>query len=444
MSILLGCIADDFAGASELAGLLARSGVAVNLRLGVPPDGGADGADVAPFEVVALECRTSPAAEAVADALGAWDWLAARGAARCYWKYGATFDSGPEGNIGPVADALLDALAASPRLAVHAPSSPEHGRTVYRGRLFVGDPPPDEDPMRERPSTPMRDGDLVRLLASQTPSPVAKLTWPTVRAGREAIAASLDALADRGVAHVIADALEDLDLVGLVRGTESLPLLCGDGAFASHVPALCRVRGILPPDAPPPVRPRATGARLVLAGGRSAATREQIRAWPADWPSLRLEADALVDGGGLDAARERLADALGDAPVLVHSSAAPDEIAAVRDRLGAERAGAPFEDALGALALEGVRLGVGQLVVAGGRSSGAVARALGIERLGVGFEICPGVPWCTASLDGREVALAIEPGNAGGPGFLAEAFERLAAPPGDGAVPEDAGLSPVR
>ena len=432
MSILLGCIADDFTGASDLAGLLARSGSAVNLRLGTPPetDGrDADDGTVAPFEVIALKCRTAPVDGAVASVVAAWDWLAARGAARCYWKYCSTFDSTPEGNIGPVADALLDRLAPSPRLAVHAPSFPENGRTVYRGRLFVGDLPLDESPMKDHPLTPMRDSDLARLLAPQVRGPVEKLTLPTVRAGREAIAARAAEVAAAGAAHLVADAIEDVDLVELVRGTETLALLCGGSAFASHVPALCRVRGLLPPDAPRAVRPKGSGPALVLSGSCSAATREQIEAWPADWPSLKLDEAAAGDPAR---AREWLAGALGDdVPTLVYSSADPAEVSAVQDRLGRERAGELFESALGALAVEAVGLGAGRIVVAGGESSGAVARALGIERLGVGPEIAPGVPWCAAEIGGREVAVAMKSGNFGGPRFFADAFDRLAAPAPD-------------
>lgn len=441
MSILLGGIADDFTGAADLAGLLARSGVAVNLHLGVPPaelDGAGDGvADVAPFEVVALKCRTAPRDEAVAAALAAWRWLAGRGATRCYWKYCSTFDSTPAGNIGPVADALLDALDASPRVTVHAPSFPENGRTVYRGNLFVGDVPLGESSMRDHPLTPMRDSDLVRLLAPQTPVRVAKLVLPVVRSGREALAASIAAAAADGVTHLIGDAIEDVDLAELVRGTENLHLLCGGSAFASHVPGLCRARGHLPPDAPRQVRPRAAGRRLVLAGSCSAATREQVRAWPADWPSLRLEESHVATDDGLGRARDWLGRALtaDDRPLLIHSSAAPAELAATQASLGAARAGELFERALGALAVEGVRLGVGQLIVAGGETSGTVAQALGIRRLGVGVEIAPGVPWCLARTDRGELAIAMKSGNFGGPDFFAQAFERLAAPSATDAAP---------
>ena len=445
MSIVLGCIADDFTGAGDLAGLLARSGVAVILRLGVPPDGdaAADEGAVAPFEVVALKCRTAPVDEAVAEVRAAWRWLAARGARRCYWKYCSTFDSTSEGNIGPVADALLDELGASPRVTVHAPSFPENGRTVYQGRLFVGDVPLDESPMRDHPLTPMRDSDLARLLAPQTDSPVAKLPLATVRAGREAVVGAIAARAADGAVHLVADAIEDQDLVTLVRGTESLPLLCGGSAFASHVPGLARVRGHLPGGAPAAARPRAAGRRLALAGSCSAATRAQIDAWPSGWPSLRLDAATLDDDAVLGRARDWLGDALGgEAPVLVYSSATPDEVRAAQARLGTARAGELVEAALGALAVHGVGLGVGQLVTAGGESSGAVARALGIERLGVGAEIAPGVPWCVARRDGAELAMAMKSGNFGGPGFFAEAFERLAAPPADGPADEPPATAP--
>jgi len=134
VNTIFGAIADDFTGATDLAGLLARSGVPVRLRIGVPigpPD------DTAAFEVIALKIRTAPVADACEQALAALEWLRHAGAQRFFWKYCSTFDSTAEGNIGPVSEALMDALGT--QQTVYCPAFPENGRRVVMGDLFVGD-----------------------------------------------------------------------------------------------------------------------------------------------------------------------------------------------------------------------------------------------------------------------------------------------------------------
>ena len=434
MSTLLGCIADDFTGASDLAAILSRSGVPVNLRLGVPSAD--DDGDVAAFEIVALKCRTAPRDEAVRDALAAWSWLAARGARRAFWKYCSTFDSTPEGNIGPVADALLEALAeraaapGDPRQTIHCPAFPENGRSVYRSVLFVGDVPLDESPMRDHPLTPMRDANLVRVLAPQVTGAVGAAFWESVRGGPDALRARLAALAGEGVEHVVVDALDADDLLGIVRATEHLPLLCGGSALALHLPALFRVRGHLAgvdavrPPAPP------EGGGVVLAGSCSDMTRRQVARFGERAPLFRLDPVALANGAQLDEALAWLAArAPGETPVLA-ASAAPDDVAESQRALGRERAGEVVEEALARLAEAAVNGGRRRVVVAGGESSGAVCQALGVTRLRIGREIAPGVPWTHASgVHGGDVALALKSGNFGTEDFFAEAFETLDAPP---------------
>ena len=393
--MLFGAVAEDPSDALEVAAALARSAVAVTLHLGAPgPEAPSARYDApAPFEVVALRVDGEPLDDLAAAARGAWDRLAARGATRCYWTYAGTPDTPPTERVGAVVDALADALGEPGALAVHAP------------------------PFAAR--TGGEDG-LAGSLGTGTPRAVAALERATVRAGHEAIAAELDAHAAQGVRHVVADAPDESDLVALVRGAESRRLLCGGAAFASHVPALCRVRGHLPPAAPPPVRPREAGHRLVLVDGRSALARARIGAWPAHWPSFGIGPD--TPSGDPDAAARWLEGALGGAPVLIHAGGDPDRTADARTRDGRS-----IEDALGALAVRAVELGVGALVVAGAASAGGVLRAFGIERLGVGPEIAPGVPWCRAHAGGAELAVALSLGPAGGARLFEDAFERLAA-----------------
>jgi len=447
MGILLGCIADDFTGASDLAAILSRSGIAVNLRLGVPSP--ADEDDVAAFEIIALKCRTAPRERAVSEALEAWSWLAARGARRAYWKYCSTFDSTPEGNIGPVADALLDAVAdadadadagatdRAPRQTIHCPAFPENGRSVYHSVLFVAGVPLDESPMREHPLTPMTDANLVRVLAPQVAGSVGAVTWPTVRGGHEPLRARLGALADDGVEHVIVDALDADDLLAAVRATEHLPLLCGGSALALHLPALFRVRGYLAGVAERTPAPPPDGGRIVLAGSCSEMTRRQVARFAERAPLFRLDPIALADGGQLDEALAWLAAcAPGDTPILA-ASAAPADVAASQEALGRERAGEVVEAALGRLAVAAVEGGRRGLVIAGGESSGAVCQALGVERLGIGREIAPGVPWTHASRDGGDIALALKSGNFGDEDFFGAALAALDEPPPPTSPPLD-------
>ena len=450
MSILLGCIADDFTGASDLAALLSRSGVPVNLRLGVPspPAVGDEGDErVAPFEIVALKCRTAPRESAVREARDAWAWLAAHGARRAFWKYCSTFDSTPEGNIGPVADALLEALHAEDsappgtpgvRQTIHCPAFPENGRSVYRSVLFVGDQPLDESPMRDHPLTPMTDANLVRVLAPQVRGEVGAATWPLVRAGHEALRARLDTLAGEGVEHVIVDALDGDDLLAIVRASEHLRLLCGGSALALHLPALFRVRGWLGEADRAAAPPRApAGGRLVLAGSCSAMTRRQVERFAERAPLFRLDPIALAEGAQLDEALAWLAARAPRETPMIAASAAPEAVARSQRALGRERAGTLVEHALGELARAAHDAGRSGIVVAGGESAGAVCQALGVSRLRTGREIAPGVPWTHATREGRGLALALKSGNFGGETFFADALAALDAPPAD-ETPDDA------
>lgn len=220
MATVLGCIADDFTGATDLAGLLARSGAAVRLRMGVP-DGPPQ--DTAGIEVIALKIRTAPVAEAVAQARAALAWLRAAGAERVFWKYCSTFDSTPQGNIGPVAEALMADLGV--QQTIYCPAFPENGRAVFMGNLFVGRDPLDESPMKDHPLTPMRDANLMRLLAPQVTRPVGLVDRLCVARGAGALRAELGRLDAAGVAHVVVDAVADADLGVIAEACHDMPLI---------------------------------------------------------------------------------------------------------------------------------------------------------------------------------------------------------------------------
>ncbi|MEM9247870.1 MAG: 3-oxo-tetronate kinase [Pseudomonadota bacterium] len=419
---VLGCIADDFTGATDLAGLLARSGARVSLRMGVPDAPPAEaGHDNAPFEVIALKCRTSPVSEAVAECRAALAWLRAAGAQRFFWKYCSTFDSTPEGNIGPVTEALLADLGAAQ--TIYCPAFPENGRSIYMGNLFVGQQPLAESPMKDHPLTPMRDSNLMRLLAPQVTRDVGLIDRLTVAQGAQAVRA---ALAASGAAHLVVDAVADADLAIIAEACRDLPLLTGGSALAMPLPALYRADGTWDGTGADAALPTVPPGALVLSGSCSAMTRAQVAAYAPHAPSLRLDPLTLADAGPRDALDWLAAQPLDVTPML-YASAAPDDVRAAQAALGTARAGALVEDALATLARAARAQGRHRFVVAGGETSGAVTQALGVNRLEIGREIAPGVPWTYADIGGATVALALKSGNFGAESFFSDALARLDA-----------------
>jgi uncharacterized protein YgbK (DUF1537 family) len=420
MTTLLGCIADDFTGATDLAGLLARSGVQVSLRIGVPDR---PPADTAPFEVIALKCRTAPVAEAVAECRAALRWLKDAGAERFFWKYCSTFDSTPEGNIGPVAEALMADLDT--RQTIYCPAFPENGRAVFMGTLFVGRQPLAESPMKDHPLTPMRDSNLMRLLEPQVTRPVGLVDRLTVAKGAQALRGELERLAADGVAHVVVDAVADEDLGTIAEACRAMPLMTGGSALAMPLPALYRADGALATDAPRTPTPDVPRAAVILSGSCSAMTNAQVAAYvESGGPALRLDPLTLAESGPA-AALAWLSEQDLDAAPLLYATADPASVRAAQDRLGRTRAGEIVEEALAACALAARDLGARRIVVAGGETSGAVTRALGVDRLDIGREIAPGVPWTFCDSGGHRVALTLKSGNFGAPSFFIDAMEAL-------------------
>ena len=418
MPAFFGCIADDFTGATDLAGLLARSGVRVSLRIGVPS---APPTDAAAFEVIALKCRTAPVAAAVSEARAALDWLRRAGAKRFFWKYCSTFDSTPTGNIGPVAEALMADLGCEQ--TIYCPAFPENGRTIYMGNLFVGRQPLAESPMKDHPLTPMLDSNLMRLLAPQVAGHVALADRSTVAQGTEALQAELARLARQGSRHVVVDAITNDDLMVIAKACQDMVLITGGSALAMPLPALYRATDRLALDEGALVTPDLSRAAVVLSGSCSAMTQAQVAQYVATGaPALRLDPLDLADSGAGPALDWLAAQNLNDAPII-YATAEPAMVRAAQDRLGRERAGAVVEAALGACAIAARDAGARRIVVAGGETSGAVTTALGVDRLDIGREIAPGVPWTYCMSGGHRMALTLKSGNFGAPTFFTDALE---------------------
>ena len=421
---LLGCIADDFTGATDLASMLVRNGMRAVQVIGVPEAGAP--IPEADAIIVALKSRTAPVRQAVGESLAALDWLKAAGCSQFFFKYCSTFDSTEAGNIGPVADALVEALGCG--FALACPAFPVNGRSVYMGHLFVGGVLLNESGMEKHPLTPMTDANLVRVLGRQTEGTVGLVPYATVDQGAAAIRKAMTGLKEQGRRYAIVDAVSDAHLQAIGEAAENHALITGGSGIAIGLPENFRRAGKLTVLGDPGALPEVEGHAAVLAGSCSRATLFQIGRARERIPTLQLDALATPDARALaKQALDWVDGKLGAVPVLIAASAPPEVVAALQAKLGREAAGALIEDALAEVAEGLVARGVRNLVVAGGETSGAVVTRLGVRSLRIGGEIDPGVPWTLAQGSGPAMKLALKSGNFGAPDFFLKAFASTGA-----------------
>jgi uncharacterized protein YgbK (DUF1537 family) len=425
VTLALGCIADDYTGASDLANTLTRCGLRTVQTIGVPSD------DLKLPEVdavvVSLKSRSIEASQAVPKSRAAEKWIRSRGASHVLFKICSTFDSTDAGNIGPVMDALR--ADSGDAIVLVTPAFPETGRTVYQGNLFVGSVPLNESPLKDHPLNPMHDSNLVRVLARQSKTKVGLVDLAVVARGADAVRAHLAELAKKGFGAAIADAVfeRDLETIGVVALDHRVSVgASGIGlGLARALVASGRVKANAAATAASdkPVG----GPAACLAGSCSQATLQQIATAEQAMPVLHLDPEQVVAGKAesqraLDWAKARLAKG----PILIASSSTPDQVAAVQARHGRDAAGHAIEQAMADIAEALVKSGVRRLVVAGGETSGAVVDRLGIPGFLVGPEIAAGVPVLRAvgAKDG-EMLLALKSGNFGGPEFFSDALKLM-------------------
>ena len=421
--MFLGCIADDLTGATDLSLMLSREGLRTVQTTGVPDDQ----FDLASVDavVVALKSRTIPADQAVLYSLAAADWLLNHGAQRLFFKYCSTFDSTDQGNIGPVAEALLTKVGD--QFTIACPAFPANGRSIYMGNLFVNGMLLAESPMRDHPLTPMRDSDLRRVLRRQTVCDVGHVAYVDVDSGVDAIQAAfaLEKATDRHIA--IVDALNDGHLRSIGKAAVNLKLITGGSGIAIGLPAAYAEAGLIARLTPPPHKLLAPNGRaIVLAGSCSAATRGQVQAaLAAGFPSFRVDPLAIAAGGLTVEVVLHWLDTQPKTKIpLIYSSDDPENVGQVQNKLGRDAAGHCVEKLLAGVAKALPDLGYSRLLVAGGETSGAIVEALGITVLSIGPEIDPGVPW-TLSRTGPKMALALKSGNFGTPDFFLKAWKKL-------------------
>ncbi len=408
--MLLGCIGDDFTGSSDLGNTLTKAGMRVTQYVGIP-DGPAS-ADVE-AGIVALKSRSIPVADAVKLSLDALAWLRAQGCTQFLFKYCSTFDSTPEGNIGPVAEALADALGAKQVLV--CPAFPATGRSIYQGHLFVTDRLLSESGMQNHPLTPMTDPDIRRWLGYQVKGSVGHIPAQTVMQGADATRARMQAEDAAGHRLLVADAITDADLITLGQAAADLPLLTGGSGIAMGLPGNFRDKGLL--RAQDSAWTGQAGRAAILSGSCSTATRGQVVQHAKTNPVREVTADQVMAGDVTAQSLANWALAQPDVP-LIYTSADPAVVTEAQARFGKETVAQKIETMFAQLARDLVAGGITRLVTAGGETSGAVVEGLGLSALQIGPEIDPGVPMIRAS---DSLVLALKSGNFGGPDFFARA-----------------------
>lgn len=417
--LLIGCVADDFTGATDVAGIFAKSGMKTTVLIDIPEGGLSIDADAI---VIALKTRTIASHQAVSQSLAALRWLRDRGAERIYFKYCSTFDSTANGNIGPVIDAMLEELASG--FTIACPAFPANGRTIYKGNLFVGDVPLNESGMKDHPLTPMTDSNLVRVLTSQTKHRVAACYRDTVIRGAADVRDWASKAEADGIGVAIVDAIADEDLEVIAQAFADAPLLTGASGLAFGLATvLFKDRRNVESR---PGYSNTVGSRAVVSGSCSVATNGQVEAMLRDHEGFKVDVASLASGEDVfSKALKWAAGRLGRKPILFYATANPEEVKANQSRFGVAEAGEMVESTLARIARSLVDLGVSELIVAGGETSGAVVKHLGINRLDIGNEIAPGVPWVSAPLSSGQIWLALKSGNFGGREFFVDAWERI-------------------
>ena len=428
MSLLLGCIADDFTGATDLANNLVRAGMRVVQTIGVPD---------APLPadcnavVIALKSRTISPQEAVAQSLEALRWLQSQQVKQVYFKYCSTFDSlyrgEVRGNIGPVTEALMQAMDCD--FTIATPAFPDNQRTVFKGHLFVGDVLLSDSGMKNHPLTPMQDANLVNVMQAQCNKRVGLIDYRCVAKGSEAIAQRIIELKTQGFSIAVVDALSNEDLLRLGPALKPMPLVTAGSGVAIGLPGNWGIQ----PAADSARLPAAQGLQAIISGSCSVATQGQVAhfvqhgghayqldplAWSEHAPAAEIATHVLAWATPL----------LGKGPVLVYSTADAEQVKSVQQKRGTQQAGEHTEQVLAMVARGLVKLGVGQLVVAGGETSGACVQALGVTLMSIGAQIDPGVPWCHAPCSFSPhggLHLTLKSGNFGSTDFFSKAFISL-------------------
>ena len=420
MTTFLGCIADDFTGATDLASMLARSGVNVSLRIGVPLSTPENTAEI---EVIALKTRSISASKAIEESLSALKWLKEAGAKKYFFKYCSTFDSTAEGNIGPVSEALMNELKVDQ--TIYCPAFPENGRSIYMGNLFVGQKLLSESSMKDHPLTPMNDSNLMRLLSAQVSRRVGLADRKVVNSGVTSLKEKLISLKENDVPHVIVDAVADTDLDTIASACQDMDFVTGGSALAMPLAEFYKASGKISANDNSFMNKKLNTGSIILSGSCSEMTIIQVKNFiQRGAAAFQLDPIDLAENG-VKKVLDWLSSQDFTKNIIIYATSDPDTVKKVQAELGVDMAGKIVEQGLSECAIAARELGIKNFIIAGGETSGAITKALNVRQLDIGIEIAPGVPWTFSGKRNNQIALSLKSGNFGSEEFFTEALSKL-------------------
>jgi uncharacterized protein YgbK (DUF1537 family) len=420
MTTFLGCIADDFTGATDLASMLARSGVNVSLRIGVPLSTPENTAEI---EVIALKTRSISASKAIEESLSALKWLKEAGAKKYFFKYCSTFDSTAEGNIGPVSEALMNELKVDQ--TIYCPAFPENGRSIYMGNLFVGQKLLSESSMKDHPLTPMNDSNLMRLLSAQVSRRVGLADRIVVNSGVNSLKEKLISLKENDVSHVIVDAVADTDLDIIASACQDMDFITGGSALAMPLAEFYKASGKISANDNSFMNKKLNTGSIILSGSCSEMTIIQVKNFiQRGAAAFQLDPIDLAENG-VKKVLDWLSSQDFTKNIIIYATSDPDTVKKVQAELGVDMAGKIVEQGLSECAIAARELGIKNFIIAGGETSGAITKALNVRQLDIGIEIAPGVPWTFSGKRNNQIALSLKSGNFGSEEFFTEALSKL-------------------
>ena len=420
MTTFLGCIADDFTGATDLASMLARSGVNVSLRIGVPLSTPENTAEI---EVIALKTRSISASKAIEESLSALKWLKEAGAKKYFFKYCSTFDSTAEGNIGPVSEALMNELKVDQ--TIYCPAFPENGRSIYMGNLFVGQKLLSESSMKDHPLTPMNDSNLMRLLSAQVSRRVGLADRIVVNSGVNSLKEKLISLKENDVPHVIVDAVADTDLDTIASACQDMDFITGGSALAMPLAEFYKASGKISANDNSFMNKKLNTGSIILSGSCSEMTIIQVKNFiQRGAAAFQLDPIDLAENG-VKKVLDWLSSQDFTKNIIIYATSDPYTVKKVQAELGVDMAGKIVEQGLSECAIAARELGIKNFIIAGGETSGAITKALNVRQLDIGIEIAPGVPWTFSGKRNNQIALSLKSGNFGSEEFFTEALNKL-------------------
>ena len=420
MTTFLGCIADDFTGATDLASMLARSGVNVSLRIGVPLSTPENTAEI---EVIALKTRSISASKAIEESLSALKWLKEAGAKKYFFKYCSTFDSTAEGNIGPVSEALMNELKVDQ--TIYCPAFPENGRSIYMGNLFVGQKLLSESSMKDHPLTPMNDSNLMRILSAQVSRRVGLADRIVVNSGVNSLKEKLISLKENDVPHVIVDAVADTDLDTIASACQDMDFITGGSALAMPLAEFYKASGKISAVDNSFMNKKLNTGSIILSGSCSEMTIIQVKNFiQRGAAAFQLDPIDLAENG-VKKVLDWLSSQDFTKNIIIYATSDPDTVKKVQAELGVDMAGKIVEQGLSECAIAARELGIKNFIIAGGETSGAITKALNVRQLDIGIEIAPGVPWTFSGKRNNQIALSLKSGNFGSEEFFTEALNKL-------------------